>query len=93
MDSLPQVSTKSPTKTKKSKPNQMDFFDALREVNQGKAITKLEWDNPEYFVLMRNGHLTLHKPDKKFYDLIVTDGDMTGEDWIILDLVGIVETE
>jgi len=83
VEKLPQVASTTPKRTKKQ-PNSYDFFDALREVFNGKVITKLEWNDPNYFVLMRNGHLTLRKPDEKFYDLIVTDGDMAGTDWVIL---------
>jgi hypothetical protein len=30
----------------------MDFFDALRQVLDGKSITKLEWNNPEIKILL-----------------------------------------
>jgi len=89
VEKLPQVASTTPKPRKKAQPN-LDFFDALREVFKDKVVTKIEWNDPDYYVLMRNGHLTLHKPDGKFYDLIVTDGDMAGTDWVILDVIDVV---
>jgi hypothetical protein len=64
----------------------LDFFDALRQVRDGRRITKLEWDDPACFLQMLNGHLMIYKPSTaKYHDLIVSDGDMFGEDWIVTE--------
>lgn len=85
MDQLPQVSATSP-KPKTKKPTNLDFFDALRQVYLGKCITKLEWNEPDCYFKLVDGRLMIYKPDTKmFHPLIVTDGDMAGEDWIVIE--------
>ena len=73
-------SPKPPVKAKTT----LDFMEALTEVLKGKSITKLEWDDKQYYGILVNERLTLHKPDGKNYDWIVSEGDMRGDDWIIL---------
>jgi hypothetical protein len=63
---------------------EIDFPNAIREVLLGKKITKLEWNDPEFYILLQDGYLRIHKPDNKFYDLIVSDGDMNGTDWVVI---------
>lgn len=79
---LPQV---SPLVKSENLVVEFDFPDAVRQILLGKKITKLEWDNPEYYILLQDGHLRIHKPDGKFYDLIVSDGDMAGTDWVVVE--------
>lgn len=67
------------------KPTTMDFPEALRQVIKGKKITKLEWGNPKFFVYLWNSHLSLQKEDGENYDLIVSDGDLMGLDWVVLE--------
>jgi hypothetical protein len=62
----------------------MNFCEAISEVLLGKKVTKLEWGDPEYYLKLMNDKLVLHKPDGKFYDLIVSYGDMTGEDYMLV---------
>lgn len=77
------VPGKSPV-PEKTGPEVVDFFDALFAVADGSKITKLEWGNVEIYGLLREAKLQLHKDDGKFYDWIVTDGDLAGKDWTIL---------
>lgn len=62
----------------------LDFPDALRAVMGGKSITKQEWDNPEIKVALHALHLSIIR-DKGWQDLIVTDGDLFGTDWVVID--------
>ena len=62
----------------------MDFPEAIRQVIKGKSVTKLEWQNHEFYVNLEDGYLKLHKPDGKSYNLIVSDGDLMGEDWLLI---------
>lgn len=73
-----------PSPTPDPAPATTDFFDALKAVNSGARITKLEWGNENFYGLLRSGHLTLHKTDGRFYDWIISDGDLQGIDWVIL---------
>lgn len=77
--------TPSPLEIPKSvEPVKMDFFTALREIISGKKVTKLDWNHLEYYGLVQDGSLRLHKPDGQFYDWILTLGDMSGTDYIII---------
>ena len=56
------------------------------------VMTWLEWIrlicryNPhKYYGLMKDGVLTLHKPDGNFYQWVINDGDLNGNDWIIIE--------
>lgn len=62
----------------------LDFFDALRAVRDGMRVTKAEWNDPRYYGVLSNGRLKLHKPDGLFHDWIISDGDLFGEDWLIV---------
>jgi hypothetical protein len=59
----------------------MDFYDALKEVMKGNKVTKLEWNNSDY-VFLNGGKLRIML-NSVLFDLILTDGDMSGTDWII----------
>ena len=61
----------------------LDFPDAMRAVAGGSKVTKLEWDNPEIVVWL-DEHLRIKLADGIIHDLIVSDGDMIGEDWVIV---------
>lgn len=65
-------------------PKQIDFFEALKSVADGKSITKLEWKNENIIGLMHDGRLTILLEDKKLHDWIISDGDMAGTDYIVL---------
>ena len=64
----------------------MDFPEAMQAVIQGRTVTKLEWDDMRYYGELRDGFLMLHKPDGKFYQWVISVGDLTGTDYILLDL-------
>lgn len=75
--------TLSPTKPKVKK-NQLSFAEALQEVMTGKSITKLEWENRNIFGILKDEHLMLHKSDNRYYDWILSEGDLRGDDWVVL---------
>ena len=64
---------------------QMDFYAAMQRIAEGSKIHKLEWKDEEYYGLMKDGVLTLHKPDGNFYQWVINDGDLNGNDWIIIE--------
>ena len=63
----------------------INFPEAISAIIAGKKVTKIEWRDKEFFSEIRDGLLKLHKPDGKYYEWIVNDGDMNGEDWIIIN--------
>lgn len=64
--------------------DRLGFYEALRHIVEGQRVTKLEWDNSEYWGQMLDGKLVLHKPDGIYYPWILSDGDVNGSDWLIL---------
>mgnify|MGYP001562266562 CR=1 FL=1 len=69
-------------------PTEMDFPAAMRAVRDGKRITKKEWEDPRAYGLLHEGRLRVHLAAEHasiFHDWIVSDGDLSGEDWIVLE--------
>ena len=66
--------------------NTMDFPSAIQEIIQGKKITKLEWGNKKVYGFLNpnTNFLSLHKEDGKDYQWIISDGDLLGNDWIVI---------
>ncbi len=62
----------------------IDFGDAMDEVLAGKKITKLEWKNKDYYAFLRKKILTLHEPNGKYHEWIVSEGDLAGNDYIVV---------
>jgi len=62
-----------------------NFFFALADVSRGNKATKYEWRNPDIYIFMRDERLKIHFADGRVCDLILSTGDMIGEDWIVID--------
>jgi len=62
-----------------------DFAGIIQSIIEGKRVHKLEWKDRRYYGIMVDGRLMFHKPDGKFYAWVVSDGDLLGQDWIVLD--------
>lgn len=62
----------------------MDFYTALRSVATGEKIHKLEWENKEFYGFLKAEVLTLHKPDGRDYQWLISAGDLAGTDYIIV---------
>lgn len=80
--------TQSPSPTKKvvatAKAEQMDFPSAIRMLILGSKIFRVEWQDKEFYGIMKDGFLMLHKPDGAFHQWIVSEGDLVGTDWIVI---------
>ncbi len=76
----------SPTEQKNAFTEQkdMNFSEAIREVIRGQKVTKREWRDSRVYICRFDGYLVIHKIDNMFHKLIVTDGDLLGEDWVIV---------
>jgi len=65
-----------------------DFFTAMKKINEGKKVSKKEWDNKETYGVLRQQDkliiLILHK-DKKDHGWIIQDSDLAGTDWFVVD--------
>lgn len=102
-DEMQLATQMSPAQPPTQKPKlTMDFFDALRQVLDGRQITKLEWKDSEIRVLMAEQNignafhlmLCIRRPNgqdisgEKIFStakLWVSDGDMLGTDWIVVE--------
>jgi|GEM_PF-2321114 len=84
MDDVNEKQTMSPVPTKTTEVLQYSFIDALKFIIEGKKITKLEWGNSNVYGVLREGILMLHKDDDKSYQWILSEGDLLGDDWVVL---------
>ena len=74
-------------KKKKTFEALLTFRDAITPLLAGHKLTKREWDNPKTYIFMREAKLCIHNGNEAqdaFHVLIVSEGDMVGEDWMIL---------
>jgi hypothetical protein len=62
----------------------MSFPEAMKQVIDGKKITRVEWKNKEIYCLINGEFLSIHKEDGKNYQWIVNDGDMLSTDWVVI---------
>ena len=62
-------------------PTQMTFPTAMKEIKNGKKITRLSWGK-DYGVL-QDGYLMLNR-DGQFYKWLVNDGDIEAEDFVVV---------
>lgn len=82
----PKLQTQSPTPPPQPVADlpQFNFEAAITHLKNGRKITKVEWNNPDYYGVLSGGFLMLHKPDGKFYQWILNDGDIFGTDWVVI---------
>ena len=62
----------------------MDFSRAIEEVIIGKSITKQEWGNKDEYGLLKDGWLMIHHAGETFHKWIVSEADLQGTDWIVI---------
>ena len=78
--------TSSPKVEKVSVPvSGMSFFEALEKIKKGKKIHKLEWEDKEFYAVLKDGIAYLHKPDGNFYQWVLSEADFNLDDWIATD--------
>ena len=73
-----------PKKVKQPKEKTTNFYEALKAVVSGQRIQRLEWEDKEYYGVMDNNILCIHKPDGENHPWIISDGDLGGDDWIVI---------
>ena len=74
----------SPVPPKKRDARQLTFFQALEEVLNTRRITKLEWADENIYCFLVNEHLSIYI-NNKIQDWIVSEADMQGTDWVVLE--------
>jgi len=66
-----------------SKPQTMDFPDAIKQIINGKKVARVSWGNTD-FILMKDAWLSIYTKGA-FHTLLVSDGDMVDtNDWVIV---------
>jgi len=63
----------------------MDFPSAIKEIIAGKKVTKLEWCNKMAYGVLERDWLLLYKEDGKAYQWIISEGDLRGKDYVVID--------
>lgn len=63
----------------------MTFAEAIQEITNGKWLSRKEWGNPNIYLLVWRGALSIHHADGHTTTLIVTDGDLLGDDWYVVE--------
>ena len=77
----------------------MDFYEALKQINDGQLITKLEWNDPGTYGFLKNGLLMMHFSAASTHECgdgdkctsdhawLLRDADIAGEDYVIAEPV------
>jgi hypothetical protein len=63
----------------------MNFSSAIREIIEGKKVTKLEWNDQAIYIFLGEGLLKIKKADGVVASLLVSEADMVGTDWIVIN--------
>uniref|UniRef100_A0A6M3IMV9 Thoeris anti-defense 2-like domain-containing protein n=1 Tax=viral metagenome TaxID=1070528 RepID=A0A6M3IMV9_9ZZZZ len=64
---------------------EMTFAEAIESLIIGRRLKRLEWPDDGTYIVMANERLSIFKPeDKMVHPLIVSLGDMMGEDWVVI---------
>lgn len=61
----------------------MAISGCISNLLQGKSMRRMEWEDPEVFVVVKDEKVMIYKPEtKKLHPLIISTGDLTATDWI-----------
>lgn len=94
VDDQPEGADFSPSSVPSPTPG-MDFSTAIQEVIKGKRITRLEWENPEIWLMMyywgtvnpktpAGKYLSIHHADGSMNPLCIKDADLFADDWVVV---------
>jgi hypothetical protein len=61
----------------------LTFPQAMEAVIEGKRVTKKEWDDVNNYAELKEGYLIIHTD--KDHQWLVSQGDMEGKDYIIIN--------
>ena len=69
----------------KIKEKSMDFTSIIHELVDGKNVRRLEWEDKDIFLTIEDEKLMIFLTnDKKLHPLIVSLGDIVGEDLVVV---------
>jgi hypothetical protein len=62
---------------------EMKFYEIIDNLIEGQSFRRKSWENKGVFIAIRDEKLKIYNPeDKTVRDLIVSTGDLMGEDWV-----------
>lgn len=61
----------------------MDFAGAMKELIVGKHVRRKEWADKGIYLSLVDEKIQIFNPDKKYHPLIVSLGDLVGDDWVV----------
>lgn len=64
----------------------MNYPEAITAVIDGKRITRLEWNDPDIYGMLRDGMLMIRRSDTGWHTWIINDGDLLSDDWVVVSL-------
>lgn len=73
----------SPLPTRKTEQKPMSWGAACEALVVGRRVTREAWGDPNTVILLHAGSVHIRKPDGSLHTLIVSEGDLTAEDWIV----------
>jgi len=74
---------KSSPVVSESKPISMTFGQAIDELAKGAKISRVEWNNPDEYGILKGDRLVIHTKGKD-HAWLVSDGDIINKDWIVI---------
>lgn len=83
MDNAIEGKVLTPMPKAQSKPETMDFAEAIKEIIKGNKVARLEWNNADY-CLLKDEWLGIFRNGRFYTHWNVSQGDMEGEDWVIV---------
>ena len=63
----------------------MDFYTALKEVAHRQKIKRLSWEDPDIYVDLQEGVLSIHNDGSSADAWIISMSDLKAEDWIMYE--------
>lgn len=64
---------------------EMTFSEIIDELIDGKKFRRKSWTGEGIFISIRDEQLKIYSPvDKTVRALIVSTGDLLGEDWVVI---------
>ena len=61
----------------------MDWPDAMRQIKNGKKVTRISWANKDYCFLKGEWLSIFRQGQTKTW--LINDGDVEGQDWIVVN--------
>lgn len=74
----------SPVPMRKSEPEPLTWSEACAAILIGRRVTRQAWQEPDTVVLLHAGALHLRKADGSLHTLIVSEGDLSATDWVVV---------